>query len=224
MACTEVFEPGAPAHEQVLQVCECRHVPGHDLVAHQLLEFRHRNLERCVGARRSPRTRASRRPSGRAQGSSWSPRTTHSRSAGTARWRAAPCQLGGEIRDKVLCAERVVVSDVLGAERSDRFLRHTALEAPGVYRLEQRLCAGRRIPGSRKQLSDSAPFASGRDGSGGAPVIVRTQRSYGTGGPLPTISMARASITSQQRPSPPGVHRADRQSPARWRAGAVSRP
>ena len=47
---------------------------------------------------------------------------------------------------------------------SDRFLRHAALETPGVHRLEQRLRARRWIPGSRKQLRDSTPlrFRTGR--------------------------------------------------------------
>ena len=42
------FEADFPPHEKILEISEGGHMPGHHLVAHELLELRYRNLKRGV--------------------------------------------------------------------------------------------------------------------------------------------------------------------------------
>src|SRR5665647_2297076 len=57
-------------------------------------------------------------------------------------------------------------------------------------------------PAAFRRSATRRRFSEGLEGSGGAPVIVFTQRSYGTSGPLPRISIPRSHMTSLHRPRP----------------------
>ena len=83
-------------------------------------------------------------------------------------------------------------------ERRDRLRGHHALPPPGVHGGEQ-LGAGSSTGSRRAREAPRAGAASppGRDGSGGRPVDARTQRSYGTAGPRPRISIERSHMADR---------------------------
>ena len=201
MVSTEASKPDEPAHEQVLQVGEGRHVAGHHLVADELLELRHRDLERGVEL-------VGRLVLGRAVGlarvaevvhRAREPRVLDRQEA--RRWRAArgrAPQAGtapGASRKARRSARRT-------RRRAPQSTSARGARPPGVHGREQRVRARRWMPGGGKQLRHSCPllFRAGRFG--------RSARDrphaalVGTGGPLPASSIARSHITSQQRPRP----------------------